>query len=140
MADSPFELFDAWYAEAKASEPNDPNAMALATVDAALAADIGCSTGYLFDRGDPTAALAAAVHHGHRAVHPNELLVDEVLMAQASDHDLEVIVWTVEDQRRMADLIELGVDGLITNVPDVARVVVARSASGISEHPRLDEG
>ena len=35
MADSPFELFDAWYAEAKASEPNDPNAMALATVDAA---------------------------------------------------------------------------------------------------------
>lgn len=35
MADSPFELFDAWYAEARASEPNDPNAMALATVDAA---------------------------------------------------------------------------------------------------------
>ncbi|WP_298092863.1 pyridoxamine 5'-phosphate oxidase [uncultured Sphingomonas sp.] len=34
MADSPFELFDAWYAEARAGEPNDPNAMALATVDA----------------------------------------------------------------------------------------------------------
>lgn len=27
----PFELFDAWLAEAKAKEPNDPNAMALAT-------------------------------------------------------------------------------------------------------------
>lgn len=27
----PFALFDAWFAEAKASEPNDPNAMALAT-------------------------------------------------------------------------------------------------------------
>lgn len=27
----PFALFDAWYAEARASEPNDPNAMALAT-------------------------------------------------------------------------------------------------------------
>ena len=35
MADNPFALFDAWYAEAKDSEPNDPNAMALATVDAA---------------------------------------------------------------------------------------------------------
>ena len=35
MADDPFALFDTWYAEAKASEPNDPNAMALATVDAA---------------------------------------------------------------------------------------------------------
>ncbi len=28
----PFELFDAWYREAQAKEPNDPNAMALATV------------------------------------------------------------------------------------------------------------
>lgn len=30
----PFELFAAWLKEASASEPNDPNAMALATVDA----------------------------------------------------------------------------------------------------------
>ena len=35
MADDPFALFDSWYAEARDSEPNDPNAMALATVDAA---------------------------------------------------------------------------------------------------------
>ena len=28
----PLELFAAWYAEASASEPNDPSAMALATV------------------------------------------------------------------------------------------------------------
>ncbi|WP_267379951.1 MULTISPECIES: pyridoxamine 5'-phosphate oxidase [unclassified Sphingomonas] len=32
MADDPFALFDSWFAEANASEPNDPNAMALATV------------------------------------------------------------------------------------------------------------
>lgn len=35
MADDPFAVFDIWYAEARESEPNDPNAMALATVDAA---------------------------------------------------------------------------------------------------------
>ncbi|HMI19091.1 MAG TPA: pyridoxamine 5'-phosphate oxidase [Sphingomonas sp.] len=34
MADDPFALFDAWYAEARASEPNDSNAMALATIGA----------------------------------------------------------------------------------------------------------
>ncbi|WP_203308615.1 pyridoxamine 5'-phosphate oxidase [Sphingomonas beigongshangi] len=34
MADDPFALFDAWLQEAEAGEPNDPNAMALATVDA----------------------------------------------------------------------------------------------------------
>ena len=34
QADEPFRLFDAWFTEAKASEPRDPNAMSLATVDA----------------------------------------------------------------------------------------------------------
>jgi pyridoxamine 5'-phosphate oxidase len=33
MGTDPFQLFDQWLAEAKASEPNDPNAMALATAD-----------------------------------------------------------------------------------------------------------
>lgn len=31
---NPFDLFAAWLAEAETSEPNDPNAMAVATVDA----------------------------------------------------------------------------------------------------------
>ncbi|GHH20889.1 MULTISPECIES: pyridoxamine 5'-phosphate oxidase [Sphingomonas] len=34
MADDPFQLFDTWYAEARVSEINDSNAMALATADA----------------------------------------------------------------------------------------------------------
>jgi pyridoxamine 5'-phosphate oxidase len=34
MADDPFALFDAWFAEAIESEPNEPNAMAVATADA----------------------------------------------------------------------------------------------------------
>ena len=33
MADHPFVLFDQWFAEARENEPNDANAMALATVD-----------------------------------------------------------------------------------------------------------
>lgn len=35
MTTDPFALFDAWYAEARTTELNDSNAMALATVDAA---------------------------------------------------------------------------------------------------------
>ena len=34
MTDKPFALFDAWFAEARTTEPNDSNAMALATVGA----------------------------------------------------------------------------------------------------------
>lgn len=33
-AEEPFALFGEWFAEAVKAEPNDPNAMALATVDA----------------------------------------------------------------------------------------------------------
>ena len=33
MADDPFALFDAWFAEAKTAEPHDAEAMALATAD-----------------------------------------------------------------------------------------------------------
>src|SRR5215210_9129129 len=35
MATDPFELFDEWFAEARAAEPRDPEAMALATADSA---------------------------------------------------------------------------------------------------------
>jgi len=34
MVEDPFALFETWFAEARASEPNDPEAMALATADA----------------------------------------------------------------------------------------------------------
>jgi pyridoxamine 5'-phosphate oxidase len=34
MSENPFTLFDTWFTDAQGSEPNDPNAMALATVDA----------------------------------------------------------------------------------------------------------
>ncbi|HEY8591771.1 MAG TPA: pyridoxamine 5'-phosphate oxidase [Sphingomicrobium sp.] len=33
MATDPFQLFDEWFAEARTSEPNDPEAMAFATAD-----------------------------------------------------------------------------------------------------------
>src|SRR6185295_16271379 len=39
-APEPFELFETWFAEAKTHEPNDPNAFALATVDAGGAPNV----------------------------------------------------------------------------------------------------
>ena len=38
--EDPFALFDAWFSEARAREPNDPDAMSLATVDAAGLPDV----------------------------------------------------------------------------------------------------
>ena len=36
----PFDLFEEWFADAKASEPNDPHAMAVATVDGSGLPDV----------------------------------------------------------------------------------------------------
>ena len=49
MADDPFTLFDQWFAEARDSEPNDPNAMALATANS---------------RGRPSARMVLLKGHG----------------------------------------------------------------------------
>jgi glycerophosphoryl diester phosphodiesterase len=47
--------------------------------------------------------------------------VDEGFMTLARDAGLEVNVWTINDVARMRELIELGVDAIITDVPDVLR-------------------
>lgn len=60
---------------------------------------------------------------GHAALHPWDGMVDAALVDAAKAVGLEVNVWTVDDPTRMAELIALGVDGLCTNVPDVARSV-----------------
>ena len=49
MSTDPFALFDAWLAEARANEPNDPEAMALATADAS---------------GDPSVRIVLLKGHG----------------------------------------------------------------------------
>ena len=51
-------------------------------------------------------------------------IVDAAMVRRAHDVGLAVNVWTVDDAQRMAALIEMGVDGICTNVPDVARSVV----------------
>ena len=48
--EDPFALFEAWFAEAQTSEPNDPNAMALATADASGLPDVRMVLMKGFDR------------------------------------------------------------------------------------------
>jgi glycerophosphoryl diester phosphodiesterase len=77
-----------------------------------------------FTLDDPAAVLAACVRAGHRALHPFDATVDQVLVRGAHDAGLEVNVWTVDDPARIAQLAALGVDGICTNVPDVAVAVL----------------
>ena len=70
------------------------------------------------------ADLAAA---GHSAIHPWYPLADAEVVGLAHDAGLEVNVWTVNDPEHMADLVSYGVDGLCTDVPDVALALLAQA-------------
>lgn len=52
-------------------------------------------------------------------LHPDSDMVDETYMARARQLGMPVRVWTVDDEAATRRLIALGVDAIITNVPDV---------------------
>jgi len=90
----------------------------LATIDRVRALDPSVRTGFLLFTGSPVWAAKVCHDRGHPAVHPHEVLVDEALMAAADG--LLVHTWTVNDPARVRALAELGVDAVVTDVPDVA--------------------
>ena len=73
--------------------------------------------------GDPLdqRTIDAAAAGGHRAVHPNERFVTGDGVAAAHAAGLTVNTWTVNDPDRMLELAAIGVDGVCTDVPDLAR-------------------
>lgn len=51
---------------------------------------------------------------------PNFHLVNETLVRACHQNGIKIIPWTVNEEEDMVELLELGVDGLITDYPDVA--------------------
>lgn len=56
----------------------------------------------------------------YMSYHPSDELVDSSLIQSTHKIGKRVNVWTVNDQDRMEKLLSWGVDGIITDVPDLA--------------------
>ncbi len=69
---------------------------------------------------DPHATARRLADEGHAAINPWDLIVTGALVEAAHDAGLDVNVWTVNDPTRMIELARWGVDGIITDLPDVA--------------------
>lgn len=84
------------------------------------------ATGLLTLDGSTVAeVLARAVDGGHDAVAVWYPFLDAEVIDRAHELGLHAIAWTVDDPDRMRTLVDLHVDAIITNVPDVGRAVVS---------------
>jgi glycerophosphoryl diester phosphodiesterase len=98
----------------------------LATIDRVRATGTSVPTGLLtIGRANLPLLLDLAAERGHAAIHPDRRAVSrrhaEPFVADAHERGLQVNVWTVNAAATIAWLADAGADGLITDVPDVAR-------------------
>ena len=104
----------------------------LPTIDRVKALDPAIATGYLTIIDPmPAEGIELAVAGGHDAIHPHDFTVDQALVELARSAGLALNTWTVDDPDRMVQLAEMGVDGICTNVPDVARAVLGPPSTGL---------
>jgi glycerophosphoryl diester phosphodiesterase len=75
------------------------------------------------------ATIVGVAAQGHAALHPHERQVDESLLALCHRNGLAVNAWTCNDPARLVELAGMGVDGVCTDVPDVALSALGRSSA-----------
>lgn len=96
-------------------------------------------------RLSPSARLAARltgdgfcafqVPHRHRVLGREVTVVDGGFVRRAHDLGKQVHVWTIDDPAEMEELIDLGVDGLMTDRTDVLKQVLVARGLWESEAP-----
>jgi glycerophosphoryl diester phosphodiesterase len=65
-----------------------------------------------------------ALDSGARQICPRFDLLTPQLVAESHRRDLQVVTWTVNDREKMRAAIGLGVDGIMTDVPDRLQAVL----------------
>ena len=81
-------------------------------------------TGFIFGEDYP----ADAFQGGWEVLSSNYRVVDSTFVARAKEGGKKVHVWTVDDPAEMRRLMELGVDGIISNRPSLLLEVLAEES------------
>jgi glycerophosphoryl diester phosphodiesterase len=101
----------------------------LQSIDRVHELDPSIQTGFLTMVGfDPLDALPIVHDRGHHALHPDVRSIvgatATAVVERAGALGITINVWTVNDEAEMRRLDAAGVDGIVTDVPDVARRVL----------------
>lgn len=78
----------------------------------------------------PQGIADTLVKKGHHALHPWVAMLTRDTIAACHAAGVQVNAWTCDDPARMTELIEWGIDGICTNLPDVALKVARESLAG----------
>ena len=101
------------------------SSFSLPTIDHCRILDPAIPTALLVT--EPSAvAIAAAVDGGHPAIHPWVEMLDAERVDACHAAGLVVNTWTCNDAERLAALASFGVDGVCTDVPDIALTTIGR--------------
>ncbi len=96
----------------------------LDAVDACRAFARELPTAWLTSGQDIVRAASVAAGHGHPWLHPDRVSALSGDVERARAQGVRINVWTVDDPGEMRVLRDQGVDGLITNEPDVALTAI----------------
>lgn len=94
--------------------------------------DKNCKTGFLYSVNRKTAIpmlrryIEVAKELGVDALHPQNLFVNEKYVRDAHEAGLIVNTWTVNTVKDIEKMIRCGVDGIITNYPDVVKGIIEK--------------
>lgn len=83
-----------------------------------------------FDGSIPRAVEAA----GGRYWAPNHMTITPSLVREAHRLGLKVFVWTPDSRERMLDLMDMNVDGITTNRPDILKAILSSKMGVVAEN------
>lgn len=92
--------------------------------------DENCPTGFLYspDKVDFTPYWSKIVDFAKSiatdALHPHQYFVNKAYVEKAHEAGLYVNPWTVNSERSINKMLDCGVDGIITDVPNIVREIV----------------
>jgi glycerophosphoryl diester phosphodiesterase len=88
---------------------------------------------WVMDKLDWHPSLRAAARVGADFVSVEHRMATPKFLAQANDRGMPVLAWTVDDTARMAQLVQDGATGIVTDRPDLA--VALRDAAAAAARP-----
>lgn len=98
------------------------------TIEACRAMAPEIATAWLVSTVSPERILQVAAA-GHSALHPWEPSLTEEFVERCHRAGLTVNTWTCNDAERIVTLAAMGVDGVCTDVPDVALAALGRAGA-----------